>query len=96
MKTIKDQNKLIAEFMGLPVMAMTRENYNNLSELDKKFCNGKLPENLAYHASWDWLMPVVIKIEEQNELIGTHILSTNINKTYRAVVKFIKQYNETK
>ena len=38
-------------------------------------------------------MPVVKKIEEQNELISAHILSTDIGKTHKEVVRFIKEYN---
>ena len=55
------------------------------------------PSNISYkfHTSWDWLMPVVRKIEKQNELIGAHILSTDIDATYKAVVKFIKNYKKS-
>ena len=49
-----------------------------------------VPEEPQYHTSWDWLMPVVSKIENENELIGTHILSTDRDKTYKEVVRFIK------
>tara|TARA_R110000823_G_scaffold5392_10_gene21227 strand:- start:172 stop:474 length:303 start_codon:yes stop_codon:yes gene_type:complete len=100
MKTIEDQNKLIAEFMGITYeknlgwydndMMLTQHVY------DQQNGNCFAEHELSFEISWDWLMPVVIKIEEQNELIGTHILSTNINATYKAVVKFIKTYNETK
>jgi hypothetical protein len=30
-----------------------------------------MPERLIYHSSWDWLMPVVEKIEAMR---GTHLL----------------------
>lgn len=56
---ITEGNKLIAEFMGA--------DFNNEGD----FCYFKLPDNkahtvggLKYHTSWDWLMPVVEKIEK--------------------------------
>lgn len=61
-----DSNKLIAEFMGYKF-------YNNLPQQRNGY---QLPKNkgtaiylaystsdLQYHTSWDWLMPVVDKIE---------------------------------
>jgi hypothetical protein len=47
-------NKLIAEFMGLVVS--DRDNYT--SEL-----HTNVDVDLKYNTSWDWLMPVVEKIE---------------------------------
>ena len=79
---------------------------------------------LEYHSSWDWLMPVVEKIEsikteeggysvqiEDNECIiftsqhqrelGHGLIEYNtpqakLMATYKAVVEFIKWYNENK
>lgn len=64
-----------------------------------------LPEQMRYHTSWDWLMPVVeaiynAELDEQNtNEIGdiTHaLLDVNINAVYEAVVKFIEMYNNQK
>ena len=60
-----------------------------------------------YHCSWNWLMPVVEKIETISGKLPTHVgnipndedwesnnfLSTNIEETYKAVVEFIKEQN---
>ncbi|MCK4822809.1 hypothetical protein KA005_44010 [bacterium] len=52
-------NRLIAEFMGLEVVLLSR--HNNL--LIKKYDTEEFPTSIDYHCSWDWLMPVVEKIE---------------------------------
>lgn len=75
-------NKLIAEFMGV-VFHDDENQYYNADGLH-------IGNTLQYHTSWDWLMPVVRKIENENELIGAHILSTDRDKTYKKVVGFIK------
>ena len=62
MKTqeIIEGNKLIAEFMGeIPY-------HNNTPEL---ICN----DGMLYHVSWDWLMPVVEKVENDNNLFSFEI-----------------------
>ncbi len=95
----QDNNKLIAEFMGIT------PNEEGVYQVSKH--KGYDVENLHYHISWDWLMPVVDKIKSISGKLPTHIgnipndedwesnnfLSTNIEETYRAVVEFIKKYN---
>ena len=44
---LPEENKLIAEFMGLPI---------------NKYHESTWPENMKYHLSWNELMPVVDKI----------------------------------
>ena len=101
-----ENNKLIAEFMG------TWIKYRGVIK--------QYPP--LYHTSWDWLMPVVEKVEEvegfdmmeiqshselghsctfyfdsddysqQRRMYGKNKLAA----TYKAVVEFIKWYNENK
>ena len=91
------ENKLIAEFMGLIE-----------SSIDKKYWTEKTKEGigkgelveLQFHTSWDWLMPVIDKIEQVHEgvpqeLIHLSLFST-IDEVYNAVVEFINQYNKTR
>ena len=67
---ISEGNKLIAEFMGL----VYRNGYNYTgwykSTTTEKFayiiCD---TERLKYHSSWDWLMPVIEKIEGMSNYI---------------------------
>ena len=51
-----ENNKLIAEFMGVKIGVDSYSYRPGQSDLLKE-------ENLNYHKSWDWLMPVVEKIE---------------------------------
>ena len=55
--TTEESNKLVAEFMGCI--------YNNDFYYDND--PNMYPEGIEgskYHSSWDWLMPVVEKIED--------------------------------
>jgi hypothetical protein len=57
-------NKLIAEFMGWDILSPTTIPPNlHLSNLEAD--NGEIP-NFKFHSSWDWLMPVIKKIEAKN------------------------------
>lgn len=60
MNTIEN-NKLIAEFMGATIR-MTDMNPEN----NTVFLSGEtyFQDRLQFHTSWEWLMPVVEKIEE--------------------------------
>ena len=89
-----NDNKLIAEFMGLVVS--DRDNYT--SEL-----HTNVDADLKYHTSWDWLMPVANEIiksrDEQNadwDLTDLKyaLCTTNIEYVYKAVAEFIKTHND--
>jgi hypothetical protein len=85
-----NDNKLIAEFMG-----------SNLNGLE----SWQYEEELQYHTSWDWLMPVHKKCMFTPEFSGDDQLRTplidavidaDIDRLYEAVVEFIKEYNNEK
>ena len=57
--TTEQGNKLIAEFMGGTLDSPGSPYYYFLEK-------GKYETELKYHSSWDWLMPVVEKIETLN------------------------------
>lgn len=89
----QENNKLIAEFMGLE---SDRYYYTNAdgSEDYVDYQN----DEMHFDTSWDWLMPVVEKIEQVHEgvpqeLINLSLFST-IDEVYNAVIEFIKQYNK--
>jgi len=108
-------NKLIAEFMGV-VFHDDENQYYNADGLH-------IGNTLQYHTSWDWLMPVVEKIEEiaidddnltvkehryqvdmsytqcsiydhvRDGVIASADMGTKLSSTHRAVIEFIKEYN---
>jgi len=92
-------NKLIAEFMGMT------NHHNDKSMMITKTSQGNevVPiDSLQYDTSWDWLMPVANEIiksrDEQNtdwDLTDLKyaLQTTNIELVYKAVVEFIKDYN---
>lgn len=104
MKTIEENNKLIAEFMELNT---TKFNSGIVNYYRKEFNSGTWYEEheLSYNLSWDWLMPVAHEIilsrDEQNadwdltDLMYA-LTTTNMELIYKAVVEFIKFYNENK
>ena len=77
---ILDGNRLIAEFMQVEI----KENFHKLfyySDQPFYYVDGKSREEVLdkassyfkYHLSWDWLMPVVEKIEIQSkDLFGEY------------------------
>ncbi len=106
---LRENNKLIAEFMGLiirdeegdlPVSSQQHKLFIE-EEWDKlDICSPYSPNGVDYHTSWDYLMPVVEKIGKEvaphfDKLVGLGLLSTR-NQVYRAVVEYIKEYNKKK
>jgi hypothetical protein len=57
---------------------------------------------LRYHGSWDWLIPVFQKImdiclnyeDDYGDFYEIRDCIPDINQTYKAIVEFIKMYNE--
>ena len=92
-------NKLIAEFMG-----MTTSDNDESMMIFKTLQGNDIMyiDELKYHKSWDWLMPVVNDIinsrDEQNLRLeftdlNYALCTTNIELVYKAVVEFITEYN---
>ena len=98
-----EENKLIAEFMGMEKQRHSDGRYLFTTDIDElKGADTRFWEQLYFHVSWDWLMPVVKKcldvyhIEQMNDDIHFQFYDSlgDIKLTYQAVVKFINQYND--
>ena len=82
-----NNNKLIAEFMG-----MTYGDPNDNSVMTQG--SEVIPiESMEYHKSWDWLKPVVDKIETECEGVPQQLMHLSLFSTraevYKAVLEFI-------
>ena len=88
----KTENELIAEFMGVKVVAKPKvvngENFFEYIDENNNYtyCNSLL----KYHSSWDWLMPVMAKIVKNYGDGWIFEKGYDIKVRYKAVVKFIK------
>ena len=90
---MEENNKLIAEFMGLDteVFWSGKVNYYFSSSWYEE-------HELSYNVSWDWLMPVINKcfdVAEDGQMsdIMHHLQVAEMDSTYDAVVEFINNYN---
>tara|TARA_R100000781_G_scaffold114057_1_gene83948 strand:+ start:788 stop:1114 length:327 start_codon:yes stop_codon:yes gene_type:complete len=101
-------NELIAEFMGAKYVdehLIEFENFYSFNEINEGefvYTNWFDPENeLQYHTSWDWLMPVKDKVipltddlpPKFYDMIVDGLITSNITQVYNSCVEVIKFYN---
>ena len=89
-----NDNKLIAEFMGI-------ENDNAKMRGIYECSNSRIRFNLEYHTSWDWLMLYLGRLILKNQATGKWRMINrpteyNIKEVYAQAVRFIKKYNDEK
>ena len=106
-----ENNKRIAEFMGFTLDTPTNiggavwyDNEEVYLHISSEFKHSNCFKELQFHEEWNWLMPVVEKIDNlfgEDDIVDDMInkvhnavLQFNRDITYNAVVEFIKQYNE--
>ena len=102
-------NKLIAEFMGvhdeisLDSIAGNIQSWSDapffyITEDSKEKVMEGIAKYSKYDTSWDWLIPVVNKIEMECEGVPLQLLNCNlyseIGEVYQAIVEFIKEHND--
>lgn len=105
-----ENNKLIAEFMGAPFVGDykgSKGGYQDTYLYDFRKLNiGNevfiSDVQMKFHTDWNWLMPVIQKINETGYAGGItyelkeSLMAVDIGNTYKEVVEFIKWYNEGK
>ncbi len=107
-----ENNRLIAEFMGLDVIYLNKEMY--LLKWRNNRVQRKDDTLFKFDTDWNWLMEVVQRITDLNNVVEIHdnhvrVVSNERNNalidvvegsmleaTYKAVVEFIKLYNQKK
>lgn len=102
---MKTDNEIIAEFMGAELLlggAYKKVPIPPNKIIIEDTCL-KYPEELEYHKSWDWLMPVVNKIAEYRLVHAREVITAidwkitiGIEYIYPKLVEFIKFYNAQK
>jgi len=97
-------NKLIAEFMG----AVGTPKYNptewdvyitgclDVDSDDENAQHFYTPDEMKYHTSWDWLMPVIAKIVKDYGEGWSFEEGYDLSVRYHSVVNFIKECNDEK
>jgi hypothetical protein len=108
LKAMEKNNKLIAEFLELEKTefksGLVNYHFTDYHVYDEKYHSTWYEgEELSFDKSWDWLMPVIEKIhhleyehEDNMENIENALDTKSITDTYKAVIKFIKDYNQNK
>lgn len=105
---ILEGNKLIAEFMGGELLEGRQNNVFWFKEHHHVLTAHKAINQHAfkYHSSWDWIMPVVEKINAshtvkiKNNTCSIRLIveetteSTLIKSVWKVVVEYVKYYNE--
>ena len=99
-----NNNKLIAEFMG----AVGTPKYNptewdvyitgclDVDSDDENAQHFYTPDEMKYHTSWDWLMPVIAKIVKDYGEGWSFEEGYDLSVRYQSVVNFIKECNDEK
>tara|TARA_R110000772_G_scaffold199569_1_gene310168 strand:- start:408 stop:761 length:354 start_codon:yes stop_codon:yes gene_type:complete len=102
----QENNKMIAEFMGL---SHCSEGWITIPyHVREEVAEEEIVDELRYHTSWDWLMPVIqeclIGEAEHSEDVSNlaikniyeSICNQDISLAHKSVVEFINQYNKNK
>ena len=104
-----NDNKLIAGFMGLPLVPCSIGTEDGIVYEGYQHPKGGTPftaDGLQYKYSWDWLMPVVREVQTRYEVdegieidydeLQHAVMDNDIERAYEEVVELIKQYNDGK
>lgn len=89
---ILEANNMIAEFIGVDLHFDEKVYRDSKSELRHIIDNRSKNEGLLFHCFWDWIIPVVIKIENETRktVLTECSFPLSIESVYKVVVKRIK------
>ena len=104
-----EQNTLIAEFMDLTPISSYKDKYS--VSLNHCTSSQDTPEEAMkgfgsiakYHEAWEWLMPVIATIKDNDpdekavhliDKIDQSLMQTNIKSTHESVVDFVVWHNK--
>jgi len=86
---MEENNKLIAEFMG---WGKNNDYLFPPNDESMHTIDAWKAEDIPYHKSWDWLMPVIHKIKENDLDFDVLEIGLPIDDVYQSVVEFIKNH----
>ena len=95
--SVVENNRLLAEFIEMQSTNIGW--FDSESVLRLVYTSDNTFDELLFHSSWDWLMPVLKKCYTVGDDTGQwdalfEALSTiEINEVYEAVVNFVQWYN---
>ena len=91
-------NKLIAEFMGFTKDSKDLYLIDDYSLRGEDEYQATYVSEMKFHTSWDWMMPVVEKIEMECEGVPEQLMHISLFSTkaevHKAVLEFINEYNK--
>lgn len=99
MENTLENNRLIAEFMG----ARISNGGNIITKNSEGIEQSQSAENMKYHLSWDWLMPVVQKCTttyiDKHKFVKelrlfNKVIYSDIQEIYKEVVEYINWFNK--
>lgn len=98
--TTIEGNKIIAEFMAIKI---ERPHYLLINQKSETKTGWYQVDRMLYHASWNWLMPVYIKLKDissdVDEIISSKLkmkaslMEGNIELLHSKIVELIKLHN---
>lgn len=91
-----ENNKLIAEFMGCTTVDRPKGKKYVMVGLPTGSPVELYPIDFKYHTSWEWLMPVVEKIEKQVSVFEINISIIEGNNTILIHPNFKNTFGEIK
>ena len=98
----QENNKLIAEFMGFTKDSKELYLIDDYTLRSEDEYQATYVDEMKFHTSWDWLMPVHKKCmftkqftgdDQLRTLLIDAVIDADIDRLHKAVVEFINQYN---
>ena len=97
---IISDNALIAKFMGIEPFIEEDGHFYQMPEFAHYTITGVFKsmfrtEFLKYHRSWDWLMPVLKRLESEGYVLSPNkgwSISMSIEDAHKLAVQLIKHY----
>lgn len=95
--TTIEKNETIMKFLGIEKVDGIYKNSYDVMSFFPVLNYSRVPEDLHFDCSWDWLMPVIEKLLDFScdmNKINEHLIRCDIVGTYNCVVDCIKNIEQ--